>query len=310
MIVAVTGGTGFIGRALVSRLEREPSVDEVRVLGRRRGFDLTGPADALVAPLRGVDLLFHCAGETRSEAAMRALHVEGTRRLIEAARGRVARWVQLSSVGVYGRARRSGTVDESAAFAPEGEYEVTKAESERLAADAAASGAFSLAVLRPSFVFGAGMPSDALYQMIAALERGRFAYLGRAGAIANCVCVEDTASALALCGLAPHAAGAYNLSDDRPLEAFVGSIAAALGRRGRIPRLPEGPLRLLAGMLGRLPGFPLTLARIDTLTRRVRYSSARIQGELGFRFGVSVEDALQRLVQDWRAARVPPGGSR
>jgi nucleoside-diphosphate-sugar epimerase len=215
----------------------------------------------------------------------------------------VARWVQLSSVGVYGRGRRTGIVDESAAFAPEGEYEVTKAESERLVAEAAARGAFGLAILRPSYVFGPGMQDAQLGQLVGAVERGRFAFLGRPGAIANCVYVDDVAGALALCGLAPRAAGAYNLSDDRPYEAFVGAIAAALGQRRAIPRLPEAPLRALAALLGRVPGFPLTAARIDTLTRRVHYSSARIQNELGFRFGVPVEEGLRRVVEHWQGAR-------
>jgi nucleoside-diphosphate-sugar epimerase len=290
MIAAVTGGTGFVGRALVARLRRDAAVREVRVLSRRGGFDLTRPLPPQA--LDGVDVLFHCAGETRDEAAMRALHVEGTRRLVEAARGRVARWVQLSSVGVYGRRLREGALDESAPPAPEGEYEVTKAESDRLLGGAG----LEHAILRPSIVFGPGMPNPSLYQLVAAVDRGRFAYIGPAGAVATYVCVEDVADALALLGSAPGAAGVYNLSDDRPLESFVAAIAGALGRAARFPRLPEPLARLLA----RIPGLPLTPGRVDALTRRVRYPSARMRDELGFRFGVSIEAGLRALVADWR----------
>jgi nucleoside-diphosphate-sugar epimerase len=289
MIAAVTGATGFIGRALVARLRREPAIREVRILSRRHGFDLLKPVPAL----EGIDVLFHCAGEIRDEAKMRPLHVEGTRRLVAAARGRVSRWVQLSSVGVYGRRQRAGTVGESAPPAPEGEYELTKAESDRLVAE----GGLPHVILRPSIVFGPGMPNPSLYQLVGAVARGRFAHVGAPGAVANYVYVDDLADALALCALAPGAAGVYNLSDDRAFEDLIAAIAAALGRPGRFARLPEAIARLIA----LVPGAPLTAGRVDALTRRVRYPSARIREELGFRFAVSVEAGLERLVADWRA---------
>ena len=60
--------------------------------------------------LAGATVLFHCAGEVRREQAMHALHVDGSRKLAEAAAGRVRRWVQLSSVGAYGRRQQEGVV--------------------------------------------------------------------------------------------------------------------------------------------------------------------------------------------------------
>jgi nucleoside-diphosphate-sugar epimerase len=297
VIAAVTGGTGFVGRALVARLRREPAIREVRVLSRACGFDLLQPGP-FARFLEGSTLLFHCAGETRDEARMRALHVEGTRRLIEAASGRIARWVQLSSVGVYGRRLRAGVVEESAALAPEGEYERSKAECDRLVSAAAARGAFEHAIVRPSIVFGPGMPNRSLYELVGAVERARFAYLGPPGAVANYLYVEDLADALALCGLSPRAAGVYNLSDDRTFEAFIEAISRALGRRARHPRLPEA----LARVLARIPGVPLSASRVDALTRRVRYPSTRLCEELGFRCAISIETGLERLVRE-RGAR-------
>ncbi|MFN3228211.1 MAG: NAD-dependent epimerase/dehydratase family protein, partial [Hyphomicrobiales bacterium] len=121
MRVAVTGGTGFIGRALVESLSRDGIT--VHILTRRakdtfsvpiRAFhaDLTDPHSCLGPFLNGVDTLYHCAGELRDPKAMRALHVDGTGRLIDAATSAgIKCWVQLSSVGAYGP-RRSGEVTE------------------------------------------------------------------------------------------------------------------------------------------------------------------------------------------------------
>jgi nucleoside-diphosphate-sugar epimerase len=105
------------------------------------------------------------------------------------------------------------------------------------------------------------------------------------------------------CGTAPAARGVYNLSDDRPMEQFVGAIAGALGRPAPRLRVPEPVARAMAALLGAVPGFPLTASRVEALSRRVRYPPARIQRELGYSFGVSVEQGLQRLVADWRACR-------
>jgi len=304
VIAAVTGGSGFIGRALVERLLRAGTFEEVRVLtrggrvaegARRVQADLT--RDPLEPFVDGAGVVFHCAGELRNEGAMRALHVEGTRRLLGAARGRAARWVQLSSVGAYGRVVREGVIEEGSPLAPEGEYEATKVEADALVAQAG----LPWVTLRPSIVFGPGMTNRSLHQWAGAIERGWFASIGGPGAIANYVYVDDVAEALHACATAPGAAGVYILSDDRPLEEFVAAMAAALGRPAPVRRLPEAPLRLVARTLGRLPGFPLTESRLDALTRRVSYPSRRIRGELGFRCATSIEAGLRRFVREARA---------
>jgi nucleoside-diphosphate-sugar epimerase len=302
VIAALTGGTGFIGRALVARLRRAPEVAEIRVLTRREApagsRGIRGDLTTGVPPefLQGASLLFHCAGEVRREEAMRALHVEGTRRLAEAAAGRVRRWVQLSSVGAYGRRQQEGVVDESTPLAPEGEYERTKAESDVLVSGIAAAGGFECVLLRPSIVFGPGMPNRSLAQLVSAVLRGLYARIGRHPATATYVYVDDVAEALFLCGTSAAAHGCYNLSDDRPWDDFIAAIAAALGRSAPGRRVPEAPLRWLARLAQLVPGSPLTEARIDAMTRNVRYPSERIRRELGFSFGVSIEEGLRRYV--------------
>lgn len=312
MIAAVTGGTGFIGNALLARLVRAREFSEIRVLSRRpvrsapsgtrwyRG-DLAAAGSSLGEFLADAAVLFHCAGELRRTETMRELHVGGTRRLIDAAAGRVRRWVQLSSVGAHGRRMREGVVDEKAALGPDGEYERTKVEADELVQRASSGGAFTAVTLRPSIVFGPGMPNKSLAQLVAAVRRGVYVRVGSRPAIANYVYVDDVADALLLCGVSLRAGGCYILSDDRPLEDFIGAIAAALGRRAPTWRVPEAPLRLLARLAQRVPGSPLTESRIDALTRGVRYSSMRIREELGYAFGVSIEEGLRRFVASLRS---------
>ena len=95
------------------------------------------------------------------------------------------------------------------------------------------------------------------------------------------------------------ARGAYNLSDDRTMEAFLASIAAALGRPMLRLRLAEEPPCLAARILQLLPGSPLTESRVEALRRRTTYPSAYIEQEVGSKFRVSVEEGRGRLVGDW-----------
>jgi uncharacterized protein YbjT (DUF2867 family) len=85
--IAVTGGSGFVGRHLTQRLES--ARHEVLALSRRTGLDLTKPrSDALAAALNGCDAVVHCAGINREigDQTYDALHIRGTQALVAAAR--------------------------------------------------------------------------------------------------------------------------------------------------------------------------------------------------------------------------------
>ena len=304
MIVAITGARGFVGQRLVmAHLTRG---DEVRVLARSskgpvpescKVFvgDLTVPGSLPLAFADGADVLYNCAAELRDESRMKAVNVAGTRSLLELATSRVRRWVQLSSVGVYGP-RRAGEVREDAALSPENTYERTKAEADRLVAGKAGEGAFGHVVLRPSIVFGSDMPNQSLRQLAGMVRRGRFSFIGPPGASANYIPVDNVIDALLLCGTHPSAIGrTYNLSDWVTMEDFIAGIADALGVQRPRRRLPLGPVRAIAKVMEKIPGNPLSVARIDALTGRARYPSCRIETELGYRHRQTIPKTLNAM---------------
>ena len=81
MRVAITGGSGFVGRHLAERF------DDAVVISRRNGVEITD-VDALAAAFEGCDAVAHCAGINREigDQTFRRVHVEGTRAVVEAAR--------------------------------------------------------------------------------------------------------------------------------------------------------------------------------------------------------------------------------
>jgi nucleoside-diphosphate-sugar epimerase len=310
MQVAVTGGSGFVGSKVVAR--HLAAGDNVRVLTRRETCpdgadavvgDLTDDRCNLAPFVANADILYHCAGEIFDTAIMQELHVSGTRRLIAAAGGRIGRWVQLSSVGAYGLVHR-GEITEESPEQPTGVYEVTKTLSDRQVLDAARVGAFEAVILRPCKILGVGMRDPSVSQMIAFIARKLFFFIGKAGAAANYVSVENVVHGLCQCGVHPGAAGnIYNVSDHRTLEAFVSRIAGALRVDAPTRRVPERLARAVAAVGRMVPGFPLTEGRINGLTSRATYPIARIAGDLGYRHVVPIEQELDTLVRAWERRR-------
>lgn len=312
-VVAVTGATGFIGQHLVDRLTSQGA--RVRILTRDVGRatarfptsevyegDLAASIAIPRAFLASADTLFHCAGDLRDTANMVPLHVEGTARLLAAASGRVGRWVQLSSVGAYGRVG-PGRVDESTAIAPAGTYEITKARADELVNRAVARGEIDAAILRPSIVFGDDMPNRSLAQWIRAIDQGRFVYLGPRGAVCNYVHVESVVDAMLLA--MPKGTGAcatYVVSEAMNLEDFVGVLCKHLDRRPPAIRLPIALARTVARVGTSLsPRFPLSRARVDALTGRTTYAADRIRTELGWVPSVPLAAGLARYAEHWKA---------
>jgi nucleoside-diphosphate-sugar epimerase len=310
MIVAITGGTGFIGAALAAR--HLAAGDEVRVLTRRppqaangiRYFagDLADAGFDARQFVEGADVLYHCAGELRDAARMHALHVEGTGRLLATAAGRIGRWVQLSSVGAYGP-RRDGLVDEATPERPVGPYETTKTQADALVLAAARTGGFAACLLRPSNVIGPAMPSQYFMSMISAIARGLFVFIGPPGAVANYIHVDNVAAALMLCARPQGMPSqVYILSDHCSFEELVDLVCAELRRPAPRLRMPRWSAEALAHSVGRLPGFPLTPARVNALTTRVVYQARKIVDEGGYRPVFSLAQSIRQMAAAWNHA--------
>lgn len=313
MLVGITGGTGFIGRVLI--LRHLALGDTVRLLSRRSPYDmalpdsvhmfhgdLTGPVEVLIPFVDGVDVLYHCAGEIKDQTKMYSVNVKGTKNLCIAASQRVGHWVQLSSVGAYGP-HSSGIVTEQTSLSPVGVYEKTKTESDQIVMNAGIEGVFTCSILRPSNVFGPSMTNQSLFQMIAMINKGLFFFIGKPGASANYIHIDNVVGGLVRCGKMPVARGRiYNLSDHRTIEEFVTVIADELNKPVSSLRLPEMVARWIVRLCGRLPRFPLTESRVNALTNRSIYSTKLIQHELGYVYQVSMEDGLRKMVKAWKQA--------
>lgn len=316
MRVSVTGASGFIGRRLVEHLLSTGA--SVTVLTRRGvAADLAGRVtvvqgdlcrdeDDLLPLLDGCDTLFHCAGELYRPEAMEALHVRGTRRLLEAAEKAAARhgmpmhWVNLSSVGAYGPPRHANearVVTEDYPLRPVGPYEVTKTRSDELVIDVGNRHAITYTIARPTNVFGESMTNASLRGLLSMIRKGYFFYIGKSDAVANYVHVDDVVAGLVACGTHPAARNRiFNISNDCPLVELVSGAARELSVPAPRLRIPEATARAIAAVGAVVPRFPLTPERINALVGRTSYSSQQIQQELGVRPSISVASRARAML--------------
>ncbi|WP_410630983.1 NAD-dependent epimerase/dehydratase family protein [Amycolatopsis sp. cmx-4-83] len=210
--VFVTGGSGFIGQALVRRLvgaghsvgvlvRSEASAAKISALGAKpvRG-ELTDPL-TWRDDLTGSAAVFHLAAET-DVAADRARHelvtVRGTQAAVDAARfARVPRFVHCGSEAALLAGDPLVEVDETAPLRPDSDaaYSAAKAAAEKIVLDANAPG-FATVSIRPRFVWG---PDSFLVEgLVAAAKAGQFAWIDGGRHTTNVTFVENAVEGLVL----------------------------------------------------------------------------------------------------------------
>jgi len=126
MRVAVTGATGNVGTSVLRALTDDPAIDEIVGIARRRP-QLSVPKttwvtadvvrDDLASAFAGADAVIHLAWliqPSRDRTTTRAVNVDGSRRVFEAAAAAgVGTLVHASSVGAYSPGPKDRRVDES-----------------------------------------------------------------------------------------------------------------------------------------------------------------------------------------------------
>lgn len=193
-MVLVTGGTGFLGRAVIRQLAQADY--RVRTLMRpsRRSPELPAgiPIEVAISSLLdkrgvraamvGVDSVVHLAGAERGglETALRAVDVEGTRVLVEAARqAGVSRLVYLSHLGAE----------------PSSAYPALRAKA--VAEHSIRKSGLPYTIIRSSLVYGEGDRFTTSLAMLLGISPGIFILPGDGNTAIQPVWVDDLATCVA-----------------------------------------------------------------------------------------------------------------
>lgn len=315
MKALVTGAAGFIGSHVVGALVAAGA--DVSAFDRASPADLPAGAefaqgdlldrDALRRALKGCDAVFHLAAlysYARADAtAMERVNVEGTRIVIEEARGlRIVHTASCATCGpVAGRAATEA--DAPAAWELRVPYKRTKLAGERLALDAAARGA-NVVVVNPTTPVGPGdrrpTPTG---KMVADVASGRArAYL--ANSALNIVAVEDVARGHLLAFEHGRVGARYLLGGENlSMREVFSAICDAVGRRAPKLAVPWSAAYGAAWIASRITREPKLLVLDEVRVARwpMRFDDALARAELGY----TSEPAAPALA---RAARAALGG--
>ena len=301
MLIAVTGGTGFIGTRLLDHLARRG--DRVHLLTRtphrvpplpavQEVFEWGGEmAEAPRKAFEGVDAVIHLAGKSiagrftaRHKEEVYRSRIEGTRRIVEAigdCRQKPRILVSSSGVNYYGDRGDAVLTVESAP----GDSFISRVcvDWEHEARRAAEHGVHAKCI-RTGIVLGKG--GGALQEMLTPFKAGVGGPFGKGRAWWSWIHLDD------ICGLYLHALGnhestTYNGTAPNPVtnREFARTLGKVLHRPAILP-LPQSILRLALGEMAD-----------NLLLQSVRAVPANAQRE-GFTFQYPfLEDALREVLQ-------------
>lgn len=269
-VILVTGASGFVGHPLAGALAR---LAPVRAVVRtpdvpdRDGIETVPVGDYTLVRdwlpiLSGASVVVHLAARTHvlndqsenPEAAYRAINVDVTRKLMEAAaRARVNRVVLMSSVKAAGESSGLTPLKESMAAAPLDAYGRTKLEAEALAAEIARAAGIDLIVLRPPMVYGPRVRGNFL-RLLKLVDRGVPLPLASVRNRRSLISIDNLIHAV--CHAVRHparAAATYFVADPESTSVpdLIREMGRALEKPARMLPFPPALLMAAARLAGR-----------------------------------------------------------
>jgi uncharacterized protein YbjT (DUF2867 family) len=252
MRILLTGGTGFVGRAVLHRLHAEGHV--VRLLVRRPDSESARKAlapygngvepfrgdvlqdDTLAPACAGMDAVVHLVGiiAEHGSQTFENVHARGTRNLVDGARSEAVRkFVHMSALGT-----RPGAASR---------YHQTKWAAEQ----SVRRGDMAWTIFRPSIIYG---PGDGFVSMFERISRYSpvVPLAGNGRSRLQPVRVEEVATCFVGALAEMWAVGqTYDLCGPTPLtlREIIETILRVTGRRRLLLPLPLGLMRLQAALL-------------------------------------------------------------
>ena len=308
MTVLITGANGFVGSALVEKLNMggRDHIGIVRKGSERPGCvvgPLLGATNDWSVLLSNVRTIVHCAArvhvmqDTSSVPleAFRVVNVSGSLNLArQAAAAGVGRFVFISSVKVNGEETRDGRPFAAGHEpAPEDAYGLSKAEAEAGLKAIAAQTGMELVIIRPPLVYGSGVKGN-FAAMMRAVARGLPLPFG---AVTHnrrsLVGLDNLVDLIVTCIDHPAAANqTFLVSDGEDLSTadLLRRLGAAMGKPARLLNIPPALLDAAAALIGKR-------AVAQRLLGNLQVDISHTCRTLGWKPPISVHEGLRRAVQ-------------
>lgn len=306
--VLITGATGFIGKALLTKLMANPHYS--LVIAVRRLVSSISQVEQVIIPdltqsidwhnaLTDVTTVVHLAGrahvlkETASDplAVFREVNVTATLELAkQALTAGVKRFIFISSIGVNGN-RNTQAFTEQDVPNPEADYARSKLEAEEALRALTKDTAMELVIIRPPLVYGVGVQAN-FYSLIKWVDRSIPLPLGLVKNNRSFVALDNLLDFILICMEHPKAANQLFLVADKEQVStpeLLTLVAKAMGKKSCLLPVPVGLLKTLASLLGKKN---MAIQLCDSLT----IDTHKAQQLLAWQPPVSLTEAINTTV--------------
>lgn len=316
MNIFVTGGTGFVGGAAITRLKRS---HKIRAMSRSqvgaKKIEALGATpiicslDNITAEhLKGIDVVIHSAAYVEEWGFYKDYYqanVKGTRRMLEVAKAAgVKRFIHIGTEAALFRGQDMVDIDESYPYPKSTPfyYSRTKQEAEKLVLAANEPG-FSTISLRPRFVWGPGDKS-VLPAILDMIRRGQFMWLDNGEAQTSTTYIDNLTQAIEL-GLKKGRGGAaYFIADKERstmkefLTKLIQTEKVEVPEKSISSKIAK-PLAFIIESIWRLLRIkskpPMTRFAINIMSADCTVNTTRAKKELDYRPKFSVERGLHEM---------------
>lgn len=314
----VTGGSGFLGRALIERLVQLP---DCSVVAPVRATSAVLPAGVRQLPLTSlngtndwsevltdVDVVVHAAArvhvmkEVASDPldAFREVNTEATLNLArQAAASGTKRFIFISSIKVNGEGAESGTVYSADDVpAPIDPYGISKLEAEQGLKELAAVTGMEVVIIRPVLVYGPGVKANFL-SMMRWLYRGIPLPFGAVHNQRSLVAIDNLVDFIVTCSDHPAAANQVFLvsdGEDVSTTQLLRKLAGALGKPAILLPIPAWLMSGAAALLGQR-------ALSDRILGSLQVDISKNRQLLGWTPPVTLDKALSLTAQHFLDSR-------
>jgi UDP-glucose 4-epimerase len=297
LLTLVTGASGFIGKKLLSLLDK--SGNEIRIISRKKHMNFSSIVcdfsieDIPLDSLDSVNTVFHLAGFAHDmqdpvlvKNVYQRINVEFTIQLAElAAKSKVKNFIFVSSVKASGGLNLKKCMDESDEYEPDGIYGKSKRQAEIKLLEIGKKSGMHITIIRPSLVYGPNVKGN-LGKMQKAINRGFFPPLPEIGNRRSMVHIDDLVRSLvfvASCDLANDEI--FIVSDNNKYSSrYIYEIMCkALDKKIPSWHVPKFVFEIVSLL------SPKLKYKIDKLLGNECYSSKKIQS-IGFRFEKKLKD--------------------
>ncbi len=316
MKAIVFGGTGFIGSHVVEQLvlAKHSVTVVVRPSSNLKFLKSLGVAvvesdfsnvEDIANYIKGHEVVYNCVANPRIHQSLessRVVEVELTRKIAQAAAvAKARRFIQLSTIKVYGYDLPKEPIDENYPCKPKYPFEKACLEREQVVQEVAKEAGLDFVILRPASTIGGRDVASFFSTFYKAHKKNSYPIIGNGKARFSCVDTRDIGRAMVWLGDYKEASGQIFLLKGFDIDwlELKDAFDKALGVKAKVQKLPRGLAMVAGAILEQLTPYSkdplISRLAVESLTTTNLYNDSKLRN-IGFSPKYGFEDSVDNAI--------------